>query len=337
MARLVRVGDLARELGVTAARLRRLSDAGVIPSERSPGGHRVYAPGAVRDALGTVDGRAGGRRWAVPDLVEDHPLAGLREDEVWRGVLGTDVLGTMAPEAGRVAGYVFTEMLNNAIDHSGASSVHVAVWAGSLGLRFEVLDRGRGALPNLREGLGLADVYDALGELSKGKTTTDPDRHTGEGIFFSSKAVDVFTLESGGLRWSVDNVRDDQAVGTSDVVVGTRVRWEIDPATERSLSEVFRAFTDEDHEFDRTVTVVALFGLGVSFVSRSEAKRVMRGLERFRRVELDFAGVEEVGQGFVDEALRVWPSQHPGTTVTPTRMVGPVDFMVRRGLPSTNP
>lgn len=83
--------------------------------------------------------------------------------------------------------------------------------------------------------------------------------------------------------------------------------------------------------------VVALFGLGVRFISRSEAKRVMRGLERFRRVELDFAGVEEVGQGFVDEALRVWPSQHPGTVVTPARMVGPVDFMVRRGLPSTNP
>lgn len=335
MARLARIGDLARELGVSTARLRRLSDLGVIPSERSPGGHRVYESGAVRSALTAFDGDGTSRtrRWEVPDLVVHHRLSGLREDEVWREVFATGVTGAMTQQAGEVAGYVFTEMLNNAIDHSGAPDVRVAVWAGALGLRFEILDRGRGALPNLQEGLGLTDVYDALGELSKGKTTTDPDHHTGEGIFFSSKVVDVFTLESGGLRWSVDNVRDDQAVGTSDVVVGTRVRWEIDPTAERRLSEVFRAFTDEDHEFDRTVTVVALFGLGVRFVSRSEAKRVMRGLERFRRVELDFAGVVEVGQGFVDEALRVWPSQHPDTVVTPTRMVGPVDFMVRRGLP----
>lgn len=77
--------------------------------------------------------------------------------------------------------------------------------------------------------------------------------------------------------------------------------------------------------------MVKLFGLGVRFVSRSEAKRLMRGLERFREVLVDFAGVEEVGQGFVDEALRVWPSQHPKTRVEPVGMVGPVEFMVRRG------
>jgi STAS-like domain of unknown function (DUF4325) len=58
----------------------------------------------------------------------------------------------------------------------------------------------------------------------------------------------------------------------------------------------------------------------------------MRGLDRFKTVIMDFTGVEEVGQGFVDEALRVWPSQHPGTEIRPTGMVGPVEFMVRRGL-----
>jgi hypothetical protein len=59
----------------------------------------------------------------------------------------------------------------------------------------------------------------------------------------------------------------------------------------------------------------------------------MRGLERFNEVMLDFVGVEEVGQGFVDEVLRVWPSQHPETQVEPVGMTGPVEFMVRRGLP----
>lgn len=198
----------------------------------------------------------------------------------------------------------------------------------------EVRDRGVGALPLLQERLELEDLYDALGELTKGKTTTDPGRHTGEGIFFTSKAVDVFTLESGGLKWTVDNVRHDQAVGASEVTQGTRVRCELDPASTRSIADIFGAYTDEDHQFSRTKAVVRLFGFGVRFVSRSEAKRLMRGLERFREGELDFRDIEEVGQGFVDEVLRVWPQQHPETVVKPTGMSGPVEFMVRRGLPA---
>lgn len=84
----------------------------------------------------------------------------------------------------------------------------------------------------------------------------------------------------------------------------TRARWEIDPAGTRSLSDVFHGYyTDDDHRFDRTKTVVHLFGIGVRFISRSEARRLMRGLERFREAELDFTGVEEVGQGFVDEVF----------------------------------
>lgn len=252
---------------------------------------------------------------------------------MWRQLQADVLSDRMSSEATSAATYAFTGMLNNAIDHSGAAVVRVAAWTARFEIRFEVSDDGRGALPHLQQRLHLNDAYDALGELSKGKTT-DPERHTGEGIFFTSKAVDLFTLESAGLRWTVDNVRLDQAVGASDVVRGTRVRWELDPMTTRSLADVFHAYTDDDHEFARTRTVVRLFGYGVRFVSRSEAKRLMRGLERFKEVLVDFTGVEEVGQGFVDEALRVWPGQHPGTTVEPVGMISPVDFMVRRGLPS---
>lgn len=272
-------------------------------------------------------------RWSVPDWERVLPLDGLQEDEVWREV-AIDVLhDRLSPEGRSTASYAFTEMLNNAIDHSGAREVRVAVWAARFEIRFEISDTGRGALPHLQERLDLEDVYDALGELTKGKTTTDPERHTGEGIFFTSKAVDVFTLESAGLRWTVDNVRGDQAVGMSEVTQGTRVRWEMDPATTTSIADIFGAYTDDDHQFARTRTVVRLFGFGVRFVSRSEAKRLMRGLERFKEVMVDFTGVEEVGQGFVDEVVRVWPAQHPETLVTPVGMAGPVEFMVRRGLP----
>ena len=334
MTRLVRVGEVARELGVSASRLRQLADKGVIPSERSPGGHRVFDPGAVRSALARLaTPEFESSRWTLPDWERELPIADLQEDVVWRELVADVLHDRLSPEAMSTANYAFTEMLNNAVDHSGAQSVRVAVWISRFEVRCEISDAGRGALPHLQEGLDLEDVYDALGELTKGKTTTDPERHTGEGIFFTSKAVDVFTLESAGLRWTVDNVRGDQAVGASEITHGTRVRWEMDPAATRSITEVFGAYTGEDLRFSRTRTVVRLFGFGVRFVSRSEAKRLMRGLERFEEVLVDFTGVEEVGQGFVDEVLRVWPNQHPETVVKPVGMTGPVEFMVRRGLP----
>jgi excisionase family DNA binding protein len=333
MSSLIRVSEIARELGVSVSRLRQLADSGAIPSERSAGGHRVFDPGAVRSALARLaSAELLQGRWSSPDWERVLPLAGLQEDVVWREA-ATDVLhDRLSPEGRSIASFAFTEMLNNAIDHSGARDVAIAIWVSRVEARVEIVDQGRGAFPLLQEKLHLDDMYDALGELSKGKTTTDPERHTGEGIFFTSKAVDIFTLESGGLRWTVDNVRGDQAVGISEVERGTRVRWEMDPEGTRDLSAVFAEYTN-DHQFTKTRTVVRLFGFGVRFISRSEAKRLLRGLERFQEVSMDFTGVEEVGQGFVDEVFRVWPSQHAGTRVEPVGMVGPVEFMVRRGLP----
>jgi excisionase family DNA binding protein len=332
VSRLFRVGEIAHQLGVPPSRLRQLADDGSIPSERTPGGHRVFDPGEVRSALARLSIEpVVTPRWTEPTWHREVSLAGLDEDDVWQD-LASGLEPGMTPEGRSIAHYAFTEMLNNAIDHSGATTAVVSVWASRVEYRFEVRDSGLGALTHLRDQLRLDDVYEALGELTKGRVTTDPDHHTGEGIFFTSKAVDIFTLESAGVRWIVDNLRADQAVGATDVVEGTRVRWEVDPATTRALGDVFGAYT-EDHEFTRTRTVVRLFGLGVRFVSRSEAKRLMRGLERFREVVLDFAGVEEVGQGFVDEALRVWPRQFPETRVVPVGMTGPVEFMVLRGLP----
>jgi hypothetical protein len=78
--------------------------------------------------------------------------------------------------------------------------------------------------------------------------------------------------------------------------------------------------------------VVRLFDLGERFISRSEAKRLLHGLDRFQEVVLDFKGVKEVGQGFADEVFRVWPSTHPGVAIRPEQMATPVEFMVKRAL-----
>ena len=53
-------------------------------------------------------------------------------------------------------------------------------------------------------------------------------------------------------------------------------------------------------------------------------------LERFRRVELDFSGVDELGQAFADELFRVWPSRHPEVRLEPTNMSPVVARVVDR-------
>jgi uncharacterized protein (DUF1330 family) len=79
-----------------------------------------------------------------------------------------------------------------------------------------------------------------------------------------------------------------------------------------------------------TIRPVRLFELGTRFISRSEARRLVSGLDRFREVILDFEGVESVGQGFADEVFRVWAPAHPDVTITTVNMSEPVAFMVSR-------
>jgi len=185
----------------------------------------------------------------------------------------------------------------------------------------------------VRRKLGLDDELSALQSIAHGKTTTAPDRHSGEGIFFTSKLVDLFILESNGLRWTVDNLRGDQSVGDVEAFPGTTVTWNLQERSSRSIDETFRSFSDPDSQtFDRSRASVKLFRSGQTFVSRSEAKRLASGLESFREVEIDFSDVTEVGQGFVDELFRVWQRDHPETLLIPTNMSRAVRFMVQRGL-----
>ncbi|HEY6476878.1 MAG TPA: ATP-binding protein [Polyangia bacterium] len=259
-----------------------------------------------------------------------YPCA-IAEDRVWSELSSElPALGKLGREARSVFQYAFTEMLNNAIEHSGSREIEVRFEAIPRGLAFEIVDQGRGAFANLRRTLRLPSDLDALAQLSKGKLTTLPAGHTGEGIFFTSKVADRFTLESGAVRWDVDNVRDDIGVGAVPRRSGTRVRFEAATKVRRKLAEVFAAFTD-DLEFAKTRVVIKLFAIGARFVSRSEARRVAVGLERFREVVFDYRGVEEVGQGFVDELYRVWAIAHPGIALTSIGANRAVAFMLRRG------
>jgi anti-sigma regulatory factor (Ser/Thr protein kinase) len=263
-------------------------------------------------------------------MVRQYPRAVIAEDRVWQEISSTyPAIGGLSKTARTIFQYAFTEMLNNAIDHSASVDVEVRFEAIEKGLAFEIVDQGRGALANLCKTLGLGSELEALQELSKGKLTTLPKGHSGEGIFFTSKVADVFVLESGRLRWTVDNLRNDVAIGTIPRRPGTRVRFEAGLKPRRKLDDVFAEYTD-DFQFQKTRVVVKLFAHGTRFVSRSEARRVLTRLDSFREVILDFSKVEEVGQGFADEIFRVWPASHVATTIKPVNMTKTVAFMVER-------
>ncbi|MBI4260701.1 MAG: DUF4325 domain-containing protein [Actinobacteria bacterium] len=281
------------------------------------------------------EGRGRGARYRRDvDLSLAYPLEGLGEDRVWHEVEGrTPELADVAENVRSILRFAFTEMLNNAIDHSGGSRASVLVWARDP-VAFEVVDDGVGVFAHVQRRFGLESPLDSIAELAKGKRTTDPARHTGEGIFFTSKVVDRFQLEGNRVRWVVDNVLGDQSVGGSPIRSGTRVRCEVDRSTRRTTREVFDRFSSKDtYEFSRSRIDVRLYDLGDRLISRSEAKRLTEGLDRFEEVILDFSGVEEVGQGFVDELFRVWGGRHPGTRLHTVNMTSAVEFVVERGLP----
>lgn len=316
-AAVLQAGEVAEALGVTRQtahrHLRQLLSEG-----------RLILEGA---------GRSTRYRRANPVDQRHYPTAGLEEDCVWTEMSGVgSIIEFLTERASAVLQYSLTELVNNAIDHSGSPDVCVRISLEGDTVTLEVRDEGVGIFNHLREKIGLDSQLEALQELSKGKTTTMPSRHSGEGIFFTSKAVDRFEIQSGTLQWIVDNRRNDMAVGELDPpIAGTLVRVELDTENARDLTQVFAEYT-EDFEFNKTRTVIRLFAIGVEFVSRSQAKRLLRGLEQFREVVVDFAGVQLVGQGFADEVFRVWAAEHPEVRLIPADMNEPVEFMVERAI-----
>jgi anti-sigma regulatory factor (Ser/Thr protein kinase) len=278
-------------------------------------------------------GRGPAAAYRLRTLRRRFRRTGLDERKAWDTV-AADIarIRPLEPETARSLAYAATEILNNAADHSGGRTVDVTV-------RFErrgttsvtVRDDGVGVFRRVCEDFGYRTPPDAIVQLEKGKLTSDPSRHSGEGLFFSSKAVSRFRLESQATAWVVDNVVHDTAIAPSDVRRGTRVRLDVVAGRVPTLEAVFASYTDaETLRFAKTRATVKLAALGKMLVSRSEAKRVVARLTDFTHVTLDFSGVDAVGQGFCDEVFRVFARKHPAVTLEPVGMNDAVAFLVGR-------
>jgi len=229
--------------------------------------------------------------------------------------------------------FAFSEMFNNAIEHSNSKSINLSVSLREGILTFVVEDSGIGVFRNIMQKKELKSEIQAIQDLLKGKTTTMPKSHSGEGIFFTSKSADTFVLDSFGYQMTTTH-EDVVIKNVSTIKRGTRVMFEINKDSELHLTDVFKRYTNllgnSDHGFDKTEIRVKLYTTGGVHISRSQARRILSGLEKFKIILLDFDKVPVVGQAFADEIYRVFQNSHPGIVIQEENMTEGVRFMVER-------
>jgi anti-sigma regulatory factor (Ser/Thr protein kinase) len=298
--------------------IQRLEQDGWI-ARSGPSTHPVFSPGYKR---------------RVSRL---YPIAGLEEHVAWEQDFRAYF--SLAPNIQNIASHGFTEMVNNAIDHSAGESVFVWASQDEKALYVIVSDDGVGIFAKIADALGLPDMRQALFELAKGKLTTDPSKHTGEGVFFTSRMFDSFEINANGLEFQhhADFPNDWLQEASGVFPDGTAVFMRIALNSTRTAAEVYSQFTDapEDYDFSKTVVPMNLARFGdEQLVSRSQAKRLIARFDRFRTVILDFTGVQEIGQAFADELFRVYASNHPDVRLLPENMTEQVERMWLRAIAS---
>ena len=295
---------LAQRHAVTRAtasrQLKRLVDLGWLV--RSGGNRPRYEPGLQRE------------------VTTDYAIAGLDEHSPWIRDIHPKL--ALKPDVARLAQHVFGELLNNAIDHAGATTVTVSVRQTPTHLHLLISDDGLGVFKQLAHKAGLPDAQRAALELAKGRLTTQPQCHGGRGLFFVARMVDAMNLQSDGqvLQWrrQAESVRflahPLKHTGTT-VFVSLALDSTLRPA------ETYSAFGSADAPLDFSRTHVPLRLLtdgGHALDSRAQARWVVSRLELFATAELDFEGVEEIGPSFIDEVFRVYAQAHPEVTLETT-------------------
>jgi anti-sigma regulatory factor (Ser/Thr protein kinase) len=289
----------------------------------------------IEDGILKAEGETRKRRYSLVVTEKGWGLSlaeNREEDRVWRELIEPRLAG-IPKNITKICNYGFTEIYNNAVDHSSSIRVKVVLETSARSIRMSIWDDGVGIFEKIRSAFGLEDHRHAILELSKGKLTTDPTRHTGEGIFFSSRAFDEFSILSGHLAF-LHRSRGDYLIEVEPVdKPGTFVSMSISTTSDRELRRVFDSYTNVggDYLFSKTHVPLSLAKYGDDqLVSRSQARRILARFERFEEVMLDFAGIEEIGQAFADEIFRVFRTANPQITLVHVNANDRVKQMISR-------
>lgn len=276
--------------------------------------HRLIDNGVI-----VAEGSTRQRKYKLKPIIEERfyfPVSiDLQEDVVWRNYI-RPLLDKFSSNVLDICHYGVTEMVNNVVDHSAGTLMTITVIQTPINIILSILDNGVGIFKKIQTELGLEDQSHAILELAKGKLTTDPEHHTGEGIFFSSRMFNRFSISSGKLYFAHKEIGHDWLLGFEEENGGERggtfIKMEISANSARTTKEVFDKYSDDDYGFTRTIVPVVLAKYGnEKLISRSQAKRLLARLEKFREVILDFEKVETIGHAFADEIFRVFQIKNP--------------------------
>lgn len=283
--------------------------------------------------------KVGNNRWTRYFLVGGNYIEfnvaikpALAEDKVWSTYIQPMAAG-FAENIQRICSYGFTEIFNNAIHHSEGTRISSSLEVNGNVLTITILDNGVGIFQKIKKALNLESARESLLHLSKGKFTTDPSSHTGEGIFFTSRAFDSFSILSDDMYYTFENSEWFLSPEHKENFgKGTFIKMSIPINSTKKLQEVFSQYSNLEIGFGKTIVAVALSAEpGDPHVSRSQAKRLLVGLEKFNQIVLDFKGVESAGQAFVDEVFRVFKNEHPNITIQYFNANKDVEGMIKRG------
>lgn len=277
----------------------------------------LHLQALIREGLLEATGKTKSRKYVLKLLIEENfefQRERLEEHVVWQEKI-LPLLSDIPQNVLGICEHGFTEMVNNAIDHSGSEKVFIQVYRNAAHVGFQIRDRGVGIFKHIAERCHLSSSRQAILELSKGKLTTDAAHHSGEGIFFTSRMFDTFAIGSDTLKFIHWRELDDWLIEDEEQPIeGTEVHLSISNMATHTAKEVFDTYRAEFDEFGFSKTHIPVMLLkyeGENLISRSQAKRLLSRADQFKEVTLDFKDVATIGQPFADEVFRVYRTKNP--------------------------
>ncbi len=298
---------------------------------------KVRKEGATKGAVYTLCGTKE-KKDVLQKFKKRCALEGLEEHAVFNECESSlQLRKNLSHNVLNIVQYAFTEMMNNAIEHSESKFCDIEFSLNAYNCGFKIKDYGIGIFYSVFKKLSLPDESAAVGELLKGKTTAMKERHTGEGVFFTSKSGDHIAFRSHRAELVFDNKVKDVFVATRRFTRGTEVSFRISRNSKRKLGDIFNLYApaEYEHRFEKTRVFVTLYHK--ELMSRSEARRMLNGLDKFREIIIDFLGVRSIGQGFADEVFRVFKKTHSDIVLTVENLNPILQPIIRHAVDKTVP
>jgi len=296
----------------------------------------------IKEGILEVTGKTKDRSYTLREIIDRDIVLditpNLQEDVVWTEQIKPLLTDTKENVLG-ICAHGFTEMLNNVMDHSQSPTAKISVCRNAARISIMVIDKGIGIFRHIQEECKLEDIHHAILELAKGKLTTDPEKHSGEGIFFTSRMFDSFSIIADGIHFMKSGVHDwlFETTTRKEGEHGTTILMKISTKATQTAKEIFDTYRSEFDEIGFSKTIIPLKLMeyeGEKLISRSQAKRLLRRADRFREVFLNFNGITEIGQAFADEIFRVYRKSNPQVHLYPVNAGDDVWTMINRALGS---